>query len=494
LVLSRIDAAAERPRRTMKVASVVGRVFEAPILPGAYRELGSLDEVLEDLDALRVLDLVGLDREADQAWMFKHMVTQEVTYESLPFALRGVLHGLVGDYIERTEAEDLERHVPLLEHHYWRSDREDKKREYLRRAAELAQASYANNAAIAYYERLIPLLEGSGAVEEAIRFGEVLQLVGNIARAEAVVSEARDLAVRIDDARAVARCDHSLAESARRLSRFDEAIEMLAQARAGFQSVGDDAGVADTLQVAGNVRSQRGDAEGARAAYEAGLEIRERLGIHSGVAALLNNLGIAAIQLGDMAGARGFAERALRLYTDLGDHRRIVSCEINLGWMDGMTGDHPGAIRHCQEAIRLATEVGDRLNLANAQNNLGDALRDMGRLGEAGSAYAAAAEAYRDVNELWSLMALLEDVSILSARAGRPVDAFTLLGAADALRVELGAARPPAREEEIAGELATARAAVGELGADGARDRGRELGLEAALDLTISSAAAASPA
>ena len=37
-----------------------------------------------------------------------------------------------GDYIERTEADDIDRVVPLLEHHYWRSDREDKKREYLR--------------------------------------------------------------------------------------------------------------------------------------------------------------------------------------------------------------------------------------------------------------------------------------------------------------------------------------------------------------------------
>ena len=88
LVLSRIDAAAEGPRRTMKVASVVGRVFEAKTLPGAYRELGDFKTVLGHLDALRTLDLVALDREADQAWMFKHVVTQEVAYESLPFALR----------------------------------------------------------------------------------------------------------------------------------------------------------------------------------------------------------------------------------------------------------------------------------------------------------------------------------------------------------------------------------------------------------------------
>ena len=40
LVLSRIDAAAEGPRRTMKVASVVGRVFPAPIAARRLRRAG----------------------------------------------------------------------------------------------------------------------------------------------------------------------------------------------------------------------------------------------------------------------------------------------------------------------------------------------------------------------------------------------------------------------------------------------------------------------
>ena len=201
LVLSRIDAAAEGPRRTMKVASVVGRVFAAPTLPGAYEELGDLDAVLDHLDALRALDLVALDREAEQAWMFKHVVTQEVAYESLPFALRAILHGRVGDYIERTEADDLDRVVPLLEHHYWRSDREEKKRDYLRRAAEMAQASYANQAAIAYYERLIPLLAGGERVDVALKLGKVLELTGAWGRSEAVASEARSLADELGDLR-----------------------------------------------------------------------------------------------------------------------------------------------------------------------------------------------------------------------------------------------------------------------------------------------------
>ena len=235
-----------------------------------------------------------------------------------------------------------------------------------------------------------------------------------------VVADAREIAVAHDDTAALARCDHSLAESARRLGRFDEAVALLESAREAFASMHDDAGVADALQVTGTVCAQRGDGATARARYLESLAIRERLGDTAGVAALTNNLGIVAQQMGDHAVAREFGERALRLYTELGEPRRIGACEINLAWMDSSAGDHEAALRHCEEAIRLAREVGDRLNLAIAENNMGDALRDLGRLDEAGLAYGGAAETFRDLGDRGPLMALLEDVAVLTAESIPP--------------------------------------------------------------------------
>ncbi len=488
LVLSRIDAASERPRRTMKVASVVGRVFTAPTLPGAYEELGSLADVLEDLDALRALDLVGLDREAEQAWMFKHMVTQEVTYESLPFALRAVLHGLVGDHIERTEADDLDRYVPLLEHHYWRSDRETKKREYLRLAAEQAQASYANNAAIVYFDRLLTVLDGAERVDAIVRLAQVLHVIGEIPRAEVILTEARDLAAGLGDASQVARCDHLLGKSARRVGRFDDAMTLLERAQAGFTEADNRAGLGDVLQVMGTVNAQRARPEVARARYEESLAIRERIGDTAGVAAITSNLGIVAQQLGDTERARAYAQRAHLLYMELGDRRRIASCEINLAWMDGMAGDHESERRHCEEAIRLALEVGDRLNVALAQNNLGDALRDLELLDEAGAAYAVAVETYRDLGDHAPLMALFEDVAVLQARRERADLALRLLGAADRLRQVMGSPRGPASEDSLAERLARARDALGDGQAEDARRAGAAMPLDEAIELTIASA------
>jgi predicted ATPase len=80
LVLSRIDAMSAGPRRTVKMASVVGRVFEAPTLAGAYPDLGTLPAVLEHLDALRSVDLVRLDRAEDQAYLFKHVAEHPVRH------------------------------------------------------------------------------------------------------------------------------------------------------------------------------------------------------------------------------------------------------------------------------------------------------------------------------------------------------------------------------------------------------------------------------
>ena len=315
LVLSRIDAAAEGPRRTMKVASVVGRVFEAPMLPGAYEELGDLDAVLGHLDALRTLDLVALDREAEQAWMFKHVVTQEVAYESLPFALRAVLHGRVGDHIERTEADDLERDVPLLEHHYWRSDREDKKVLYLRRAAEPAQASYANQAAIAYYDRLVPLLDGGERVQALLGLGECSSSSATGPGRDTVGEEALGAADALGRSRRP-----GLGARGARGHRPQAGPASTRPARSStnaaalFRAAGDDAGARPGAGTSpARVAAQTGRPRSRPARYEESLAIRERLGDRAKMGSLYSNLAIVAEYAGDLdetrahgrAGARG---------------------------------------------------------------------------------------------------------------------------------------------------------------------------------------------
>src|SRR5678815_3105399 len=88
-------------KTTLRVASIVGRLFRAAWLTGYYPALGDLEHVKVDLDKLESMDITPLDSETELAYLFKHIVTHEVTYESLPFGLRAQLHEQLARYLER---------------------------------------------------------------------------------------------------------------------------------------------------------------------------------------------------------------------------------------------------------------------------------------------------------------------------------------------------------------------------------------------------------
>ena len=489
LVLSRIDAASEGPRRTIKVASVVGRVFPAPILPGTYEELGSLDAVLGHLDDLRTLDLVALDREADQAWMFKHVVTQEVAYESLPFALRGMLHGRVGEYLERTEADDLEHAVPLLEHHYWRSDREEKKREYLWKAAEAAQAAYANKAAVAYYERLVPLLNDEECLRARLALGKAYELTGDWTRAaeldEAALSLARDIGNRRGEAEALA----ALAEVARKQGRYEEASERIDGARALFMELDDEVGIGVVLHLSGTIAAQRGNYDEAKARYLESFAIRERHHDRDQLGRLLSNLAIVAEYSSDFVESRRLNEEALAVRTSIGDRWAIALSLNNLAVIDLYERRFAEAAERCEESVALAREVGDPWLLALAYFNLGKARRGLGDTARACEIFAESIAAFQGLDDPYDLAEVLEDVAVIAADTD-PARGLELLGGADRLRADIGAARPAAREAELATDLAAAREVLGPEAATAAVELGGLRDLAGAVELALAVCAA----
>ena len=485
LILSRVDTLGEAPRRTLKVASVVGRSFLAPALPVIYPELGSAEDVGAHLATLRSLDLVTLDRADEQSYLFKHVVTQEVAYESMPFSIRATLHERVGGYIEETEAEAIELQLDLLAHHYWQSENQEKKREYLVRAGEAAEASYANAAAIDYLERAAPLVPEQERPNVLLKLGKVVELVGDWPRAEGFEREALATAEALGDARSSAWCETALAEVARKQGRYDEALSLLEQAAKTFDSVGDDGGVGQVQHLMGTLAAQQGDYPKAVESYEASLAIRERLDDKDGMAALLSNLGVVAEYRGDSGTARGHHERALALRRELDDRRAIAVSMTNLGAIAVLEHEYEEARTCFEESMQLNREVGDAWMVAISDNNLGNATRGLGDFHAAQRHYAESLRAYREYDDKWALAFLVEDIGQLAASCGETERAFELVGAADALREEIGTPRAPGLEEELERHLAPAKVLLGEPAAAEARTRGRSLALPDVYELAF---------
>lgn len=482
LILSRIDKLGEAPRQVLKVASVFGRVFEVPMLPGAYPELGALDAVKTHLRALDALDLVRMDQDAEQTYIFKHVVTREVAYESMPFAFRSMLHERAGDYIEETAGEGIERNLDLLAHHYWHSENLEKKREYLGRAGAAAQGSYANAAAIDYFERLAPLLSKGSRLDVLLKLGKVLEVVGNWNRAEQVDGEALALAESLDDGLRRASCQAALAEVVRKQGRYGEALELLNRAARGFAAFGEESGVARVLHLSGTVAAQRGDYGKALERYNKSLQIRERIGDKAGMASLLSNLGVIAEYRGDYEGSQAFHQHALALRESVGDLGAISVSMTNLGMIAVLQKRYQEAREWFEKSMRLNREVGDTWMVAVSHNNLGNATRGLGDYAAARKHYADSLRAYRDYDDRWSLAFLLEDIGVLAALSGDASPALELIGAADAIREAIEAPRAPSLEQEMERQLSAAVAGLSDEDRAACRERGRGLELASAVE------------
>ena len=93
------------------------------------------------------------------------------------------------------QVEGVEHRLDLLAHHFWNSDDDERKRLYLQRAADAARSAYANDAAIRYLERLVPMLDGTERVEALLQLAKVVELAGDWARAQTTAREALDAAL-----------------------------------------------------------------------------------------------------------------------------------------------------------------------------------------------------------------------------------------------------------------------------------------------------------
>jgi tetratricopeptide (TPR) repeat protein len=136
VIRARLDRLDRNARESLRLASVIGREFARRILERISTYPEQLSQSLEALKAYELIQQIRVIPEA--AYMFKHVMTQEVTYETLLRQKRKELHGLVGRAIEELYQERIEEQINLLHHHFSLAENWSKAVDYGRQAANRA--------------------------------------------------------------------------------------------------------------------------------------------------------------------------------------------------------------------------------------------------------------------------------------------------------------------------------------------------------------------
>ncbi|HLO16623.1 MAG TPA: adenylate/guanylate cyclase domain-containing protein, partial [Anaerolineales bacterium] len=169
-ITNRIDSLNPSQQLTLKVASVIGRIFAFRILQAIHPIEADKPVLADYMEALTRLSLTLVESEApDLAYIFKHAVTQEVAYNLMLFSQRRQLHQAIAEWIELNYQTDLESYYSLLAHH-WSQAAETtetvqndrallKAVEYLDKAGEQAAQNYANKEVIQFFSQALELDE-----------------------------------------------------------------------------------------------------------------------------------------------------------------------------------------------------------------------------------------------------------------------------------------------------------------------------------------------
>ena len=165
-ITNRIDSLDPSQQLTLKVASVIGRIFALRALQAIHPIESDKPSLRDYMENLTRLSLILVESESpDLAYIFKHAVTQEVAYNLMLFSQRRQLHQAVAQWIEQSNKNNIESYYSLLAYH-WSQAAEmpdsvrnymaiRKATEYLEKAGDQAMANYANREAVQFYTQAL---------------------------------------------------------------------------------------------------------------------------------------------------------------------------------------------------------------------------------------------------------------------------------------------------------------------------------------------------
>jgi predicted ATPase/DNA-binding winged helix-turn-helix (wHTH) protein len=315
------------------------------------------------------------------------------------------------------------------------------------------------------------------------------------------------------------------------LFRFWDMREHLTEGRGRLETILRMAGTDRTKdrarlsQFIGALATAQGDYPAAERHLQQSLSLYEDLGDESGIATSLNALAVSARDRGDYASAQSNFERSLACWRLLPDRLAIARCLHNLANVVKVRGDYPRARWALREATEIFEKLGDRSGAAWSINQLGDVQREQGHTEDARNLYQQSLETFREVGDPWGAARSLTDLGYIDceqgdhfaahlafrealeifasvgnqrgiARAleglaclalvlGDAVRALTLAAAAAHLRQMIGAPLPQAEQQKLDRELLSAWESLSEAKGKRAWAEGSAMSLEQSIRYSL---------
>jgi tetratricopeptide (TPR) repeat protein len=436
VLLSRLDRLPAETRELAQQASVMGRSFPYRVLSHLAGPTAAVDADLRRLEREELIQ--ERVRDAEREYLFKHALTQEVAYESLPPARRQELHRRVGEALEAVFADRVAEHHSVLGEHFLRGEAWPRAVEHLMAAGDAAARLYAHAEARVHYRQVLHALAHLPDTEvwERARVDASIRLVSVAYLAEPPevnlqrMVEVEPLAARLrtpeggPDVRRRAHVHYWMGRLHVYLNDFGRAKGYFQRILEEGKELGDSALLAIPSFMMGRVMTLQGYfGEGARLLAQAVAPLERAQD-------WVNWLWTVGFQcmalggLGQLHRARGLHERALAHARETSNLTGVALCHLTVGYAFFFGRDSLRMLECGRAALAAAEQAGERMYCALAHGQMAWAQSRLGLHEEAAASAArrrevAASLGGRMVSSDWFVAMEAE----LALRAGRVEEA-----------------------------------------------------------------------
>ena len=397
VLLGRIGRLAPEDKRLLEIAAVVGKDVPFSIVQAvAGVEEAALRAACARLRGAEFLYETSAAPEPE--YTFRHALTHEVAYASVPAEQRQALHAQIVEAIEQRYPDRLADHVERLAHHAVLGEVWGRAVGYLRQAAARATARSANREAVTHLERALTALarlpqsraKTEAAIDIRLDLRVALLPLGELGQILPYLREAEALAESLGDAHRLGRLCIYMAGQFYLTGAHDRALEYSRRAQTITEALRDFSLEVATNAYVGQIRLVRGEYRAAAALFRRNVEsivgdlLHERFGlpqlpaVHSRSCLVL---GLA--ELGEFVEGAAVGEEGVRIAESIDQPLNLTVASSGLGVLYLRKGEVEPAIAALERALGLSRTWNHWIWFPRVASALGRAYALAGRLADA---------------------------------------------------------------------------------------------------------------
>lgn len=379
VVHRRLEALEPDAMMLAEYASCLGTVFET----NTALSLEALKDPQQVLGTLTGARMIIRNNGTSE---FSHAIFQDVIYRSIDPRWKSRYHRGLGNYYETAFKNKEEEVLYELARHFSRSNEYDKAFRYSMGAAERAEASFAADQAVEFYDVALEILpnvkEPMNKDEEIARIhlqkGEVLMLSGSWNQAEEVLGKCIELCTKLDDVQLIADSQNKYGEILCNRGNNEKALSLFMSALDHYNELNDEKMSMKALNNIGGLYCFQGDFAKALDYHNQELELARKLGDRIAESAAMKSMGTMETFKGNNEQALEWFMKTLHVYEEEIVKRGRPSVLSNIGTVHHGLGNYDEAMKYLTMALEAAQEIGDRQSLNYAVGNIGIIYFDMG--------------------------------------------------------------------------------------------------------------------